>query len=335
MRTLTHICSQRKFAPYPSFQIVYEWEDILARSLGLRINAPGEISNIFHRRFEKNGLTGLYHALLPSSSLGVRFIMTATTEELCWNNRNSIPVLIDFWLEEEDLPAFFKAYLHVPLMLVSNREVYDFLLAHNCPFPVEHWALSVPDSYLERLARPVEKKYDFCVFGRPNPFFLRLLEEYSRRHPDFEYILNNGEIENRCYMSNKGRFVAKDTGRESYLQMIAATRVSCYTTPGLDEAKAESSRYNQVTPRLFEMLSNRCHVIGHYPKNQDTEWYNLSSVVPNVSGYEEFEMQLDRMRGLPFDVGLATHFLLPHSTGCRAAELSQILSRYNIRLVNK
>ncbi|MBQ2521752.1 MAG: hypothetical protein II537_03510 [Bacteroidales bacterium] len=332
MRTLTHICSQRKFAPYPSFQIVYEWEDILARSLGLRMNAPGEISNIFHRRFEKNGLTGLYHSLLPSSSLGLRYIMTATTQELCWNNRNSIPVLIDFWLEEADLPAFFKAYRHVPLMLVSNREVYDFLLAHNCPFPVAHWALSMPDYYLGRLDRPVEKKYDFCVFGRPNPFFMRFLEEYSRRHPAFEYVLNNGDIDKRCYVSNKGRSVAKDTGRASYLEMIAATRVSCYTTPGLDEAKAESSRYNQVTPRLFEMLSHQCHVIGHYPDNADTQWYGLDGIVPNTEGYDEFESQLDRMLAEPFPIEAAKHFLAPHTTGHRALELRRILEDHQISL---
>lgn len=330
MKRLTHICSQRKFAPYPSFRIVYEWEDILAASLGIGISAPGEISNIFHRRFEKNGLTGVYHSILPSANLGLRFVMTAETEDRCWYNRNSIAAIIDFWLEEKDLQGFYKAYRHVPLMLVSSREVYEFLKENHCPIPLEHWALSIPDSYLENLRRPKEKKYDFCFFGRPNPFFLRLLEEYSRNHPDFEYILNKGGIGNRSYESNKGRFIAQDTGRASYLEMIAATRVSCYTTPGLDEAKAESARFNQVTPRVFELLSNQCHVIGHYPDNPDTDWYSLSSLVPNIDNYEEFEEQMDRLLKTPFDTDACTGFLSPHTTGKRAQDLRDILKKHDI-----
>ena len=332
MRRLTHICSQRKFSPYPSFRIVYEWENILAASLGIGISAPGEISNVFHRRFEKNGLTGVYHSLLPPGNLGLRFVMTAETEDRCWYNRNSIPAIIDFWLEEKDLPDFYQAHRHVPLMLVSSREVYEFLQENHCPVPLEHWALSIPDAYLENLRRPKRKQYDFCFFGRPNPFFLRLLEEYSRKHPDFEYILNQGGIEDRSYVSNKGRFVARDTGRASYLEMIAATRVSCYTTPGLDEAKAESSRFNQVTPRVFELLSNQCHVIGHYPDNADTRWYALSSWVPNVDNYEEFEFQMDRMLKEPFDAEACAQFLSPHLTGSRARDLRDILDKHEIRI---
>lgn len=332
MRRLTHICSQRKFAPYPSFRIVYEWEDILAATLGLRICAPGEISNIFHRRFEKNHMTGLYHRFLPPGNLGLRFVMTAETGDRCWYNRNSIPIIIDFWLEENDLPDFYRAHRHVPLMLVTSREIYDFLKANHCPIPLEHWALSIPDPYLDTLRVPKEKKYDFCFFGRPNPFFLRLLEEYSRNHPDFEYILNRGGIENRSYVSNKGRFIAQDIGRASYLEMIAATKVSCYTTPGLDEAKAESSRFNQVTPRVFELLSNRCHVIGHYPANADTDWYGLSSLVPNVDNYAEFENQMDNMLKSPFDTEACTGFLTPHTTTARAQELRDILSGYDIQI---
>ncbi len=335
VKKLNRIISQRRFSPYPSFRIVYEWEDILSQALGVPVRSPGEISNVLHRRFEKNGLTGLYHALTPQCSLGLRYIMTATTEEECWYNRNSIPVIIDFWLEEKDLPAFYKAFRHVPLILVTSREVYELLLSHGCPIPVEHWGLSVPDSYLDRLARQQEKKYDFCFFGRPNPFFLRLIDEYAAKHPGFEYVLNKGSIDNRSYVTNTGRHICADTGRESYLQMIAATRISCYTTPGIDESKAESRRFNQVTPRVFEMLSNRCHVIGHYPMNPDTQWYDLSSIVPNVDDYQAFEREMDRLLKEPFDVDKASAFLKKHCTSQRAVELQEVLSKQSIAISRK
>ena len=110
-----------------------------------------------------------------------------------------------------------------------------------------------------------------------------MLEKYASLHPDFEYIINNGDINNRKYVTNTGRFIAKDTGRTSYLDMIKHTKISCYATPGIDEAKRETITFNQVTPRLFEMLCNGCMVIGHYPLSADTIWYNLSSVVPQLS----------------------------------------------------
>ena len=41
-------------------------------------------------------------------------------------------------------------YEDVPLVLVTNKEVYDYLKEHDCPLHVEHWALSYPDQYRRR-----------------------------------------------------------------------------------------------------------------------------------------------------------------------------------------
>ncbi|MBR5904988.1 MAG: hypothetical protein IKZ51_00850 [Bacteroidales bacterium] len=139
-------------------------------------------------------------------------------------------------------------------------------------------------------------------------------------------------MDNRSYVTNKGQFVCADTGRESYLQMIASTRISCYTTPGIDESKPDSNRFNQVTPRVFEMLSNSCHVIGHYPNNPDTDWYDLSSIVPNVESYSDFEIQLERMLTEPFDVANAHSFLSKHATSSRAKELYDLLEAHSITI---
>ena len=42
MRKLTRIQSQRAYANYPSFKIVYEWEDILAKDLNISIKKEGD-----------------------------------------------------------------------------------------------------------------------------------------------------------------------------------------------------------------------------------------------------------------------------------------------------
>lgn len=68
--------------------------------------------------------------------------MTAETKASCFVDKNTIPVIIDFWLKEEELDKFYKVYEDVPLVLVTNKEVYDYLKEHDCPLHVEHWALS-------------------------------------------------------------------------------------------------------------------------------------------------------------------------------------------------
>lgn len=65
--------------------------------------------------------------------------------------------------------------------------MYDYLKEHDCPLHVEHWALSYPDQHALEVIQ-WDKKYEFCVFGRPNPFFLRMLEKYASLHPDLNIL---------------------------------------------------------------------------------------------------------------------------------------------------
>lgn len=332
-RRLGQIFSQRKTAKWPSFKIVYEWEDILSESLEIPIYSDSELWKKFYRRFDKNGLTELYHRLVPVRDLRLDFVMTATTDGDCRNNKNTIPVIIDFWLSEKELPAFFKAYKHVPLMLVTNREVYDFLKRNDCPFPVEHWALSYPDRKLSVGNDRIEKIYDFCLFGRPDPFFERMRDEYAEKHPDFTFLITKGNEKNREYYTNKGEFICKDSGRQSYFDMMCKTKITCYSTPGMDESKRETVIFNQVTPRLFEMLSCGCHVMGHYPEDgADIQWYGLSSVVPCITNYDEFETCLDEILHRDVDVKGKEHFLSRHCTSLRCYSLKEILKKYDISI---
>lgn len=334
-KKLTTTLSCRKTAKYPSFKIVYEWEDILAKKLSLKIKSDSKWWYKYYRRFENNGLVGLYNALLPRKSLHLDFVMTASTKKLCRINKNTIPVIIDFWLKESEINSFIDAYKNVPLLLLTNLEVYELLKKHQCQIPIEHWPLSYPDQYAFTQDVNYDKVYDFCLFGRPNPFFVRMRDEYARKHPDFVYLVTTGTENNREYYTNKGDFVCKDTGRASYLEMIRKTRISCYTTPGVDEGKKAPAPFNQVTPRLFEMLCNGCQVIGHYPNTADVQWYNLQSIVPNVNNYEEFEQTLDYMRKHPVNVNNIKRFMDNHYTSKRAEMLVEILGRHNITLPNE
>lgn len=317
----------------PSWLIVNEWEKIIATKLNIPIINEKKISKFIKFRLDKYDLSKLYSIISLNNfkscgKLRLRYIMTANKKTSCFIDKNTIPIFIDFWITEDDLPLFYKVNKHVPLIIVTNREIYNLLKRNNCPIPFEHWPLSWPDTY--PLAKHFYKKYEFGIFGRTNPYFERLLNEYSKKYPDFSYIKSDGDINNRKYITNKGEFIANDTGRNSYFKIIQQTKISCYSTPGIDEGKKISSHYNQVTPRLFEMLSNSCHVIGHYPLSDDVKWYNLQSIVPNVNSYEEFERVLNSFRNTEFNVDKINCYLKQHLTSNRIKILKAILAKHHI-----
>ena len=318
-------------SPQPSWQIVKDWEGVLSEGLALPIRKDCRLLRFIKFKLNKYHLSWIYKTFFINRNYNLRFIMSAQTCNVCDVNKYTIPVIIDFWLSKKDLSAFYKAYHKVRLILLTNLEVYNFLKENNCPIPIAHWPLSYPDKYGIGDV-PLRKEYEFCFIGRPNPFFVRLIDEYCAKHPDFTYVMNKGGIDNRQYITNKGAFVAKDNGRQSYLDMIRKTKITCYTTPGIDEGKKLSAPYNQVTPRLFEMLSNQCHVIGHYPLSDDTEWYELNKYIPNVSTYSEFEKWMDIYRHTDFDICKAKEFLTKHYTSTRVPMLKQILKNCHIEL---
>ena len=332
-RRLAYIETDRLLCKSQSYKTVYEWEDILSTELDIPLRYYNRIRQLYHGRFDNNRLTRVYQEFHLKGDLHLLYIMRAGKSQTCRLNSNTIPVLIDFWLKDEDLPAFYDAYRYVPLILVTNMEVYQYLINHKCPIPVEHWPLSFPDKYALKDNVCFEKKYDFCILGRPNPYFLNYLDEYVKRHPSFVYIENSGNVNNRVYRTNKGEIVTDDTSRDAYIQMIRDSRVSCYTTPGLDEAKKDTDCFNQVTPRLFEMLANGCHVIGHYPDNgADVLYYGIHNIVPNVNSYDEFECALDNFIHTPFDYDKTRRFLSCHYTSTRCNMLKGVLGRHNITI---
>ena len=145
---------------------------------------------------------------------------------------------------------------------------------------------------------------------------------------DFEYVYSKGISVDREFWTNKGKFLGKDTGRESYIQFLKKTKITSYSTPGMDTTK--KANFNQVTPRLLEMLANGCQVIGHYPNSEDVIWYNLSSIVPNVCDYRTFEKVLDDMREKVFDYNKISEFLSKHYTSNSAQLLFEALEKYSL-----
>lgn len=317
-----------------SFDTLYEWEKILADKLGLKIEKQSKIINWVYRQIEiRLKIRDFVHHFFPITSLSLLFVMDGGTLKMCRFTKNTIPVIIDFWLEENQLKLFYENFKHCPLVLVTSAEVYHFLLNHNCPLNIEHWPLSLPDS--QRLSSDAifDKKWDLTLLGRTNPYFLEMLERYCKKYPDFEYVLGNNNIDNRYFYTNKGKKVGHAIGREAYLEMLRATKISFYTTPGLDLAKKETNFFNQVTPRFLELIAGGCLVMAHYTKNADTDYYEIDSLCKDIDSYEEFEKQLNMLREIKqVPIEKYVEYLNKHYTSERISLLVEILERNKIRI---
>ena len=311
-----------------SWQIVYEWEDIISKNAHIPIKYQTRFLRILHSIFNKLKLFSIAN-LSFGNNIFIHFCSITTPLPSTYWNKNVIPVLIDFWLQDKDIETFCKNIRKIPLLLVTSREVYN-KLKDKCLVPIEHWPLSLPDQYSIKKTTNYEKEYDFSFIGRPDPFFIRMIDEYCKRHPGFIYIQNHGDKGERYYCDNNGKFIARDNGRTSYLDMIKKTRITCYTTPGYDEAKKGANGYNQVTPRVFEMLCGGCFVIGHYPMSDDVMWYQLDKVVPNVNNYIEFESMLEKMLNTNLNISCVKRFMAHHYTSQRVGLLIDILKKHKI-----
>lgn len=145
----------------PSWRIVREWDEILASELHLRLKSENKFTRfVKFNLINKNGFANFVNKLVfKSNKLSLMYVMTAETRPTCFVNKNTIPVIIDFWLKESELDDFYLAYKDVPLVLVTNLEVYRFLKEHRCPLNIEHWALSYPDRY--KVNKDNEKNMNF------------------------------------------------------------------------------------------------------------------------------------------------------------------------------
>jgi hypothetical protein len=334
-RKLRYVCSQRKFASPPSFKIVEEWEDVISKFLEKGIKYDNKYLRKLIYRLDKLIFSNILCKAIPKRrSLKLRFEMDARNTKSLIIDKNTIPVIIDFWYKREDLQNFYEAYKHVPLVLVSSLEVFNFLKSNNCPLIIEHWPLSLPDKYIKtKLNDKIEKEFDFCFIGRPDPYFIEFIERFSEENPSFNYIQNNNDINDRKYFSNKGEFICSDQGRSTYLEIIRKSKISCYSTPGVDSSKTITETYNQLTPRYLELTAGGCYILCRYADNDDVRYYEMNLNNINITSYQVFKKQLTfYLNSKPRDINECFNYLQKHTTSSRIGILKNILFKYKINI---
>jgi len=324
----------------PCYQIVYEWEDEICKNLGLKIKNDYTLkkNNIFLSI--KSLLSSFINNIFSKnkSELNVYFEMAPRCIEKIYrglikinkntnNNSNAVPIIIDFYLKKEQLNDFYRAYNKVKFLIISSKEAYSFLIENNCPISILHLPLSLPDKYKLDLDKYYEKKYNLVLIGHCNPFLVKCLNKYCDYHPDFIYFYQKTINNSIYYVSNKGEIIGQYQSREKYIDLIRSTKIAFYSTPSIDKLDGYTNGFNQVTPRLFELMAAQCLILARYSDNDDTRYYNLNKYLTNIDNYTEFENCLENfLNATTYPQTEYENFLSENYTSHRSIKLLSYLN---------
>ena len=323
------IITKRKYKNWRSWQLVFEWEDIFKKELGASfVMNP---NNGFHYRLGKT--FGSFYDSLPISKFWPwpSFLYEMLTTERVTPHCNSsriIPCIIDWYLKTpEELRDFFKHYSNHKLILVTSKEVFDYLSLIDTPIPFGHLPLSISDKYRITPDTIFEKDLDVVLMGRQNPVLLEWLARYSESHPEITIVSSKREKDNYNYYTQDGKFVANAVGRNQCMDLLRRSKVSLYSTKGMDDDYTffNLNGFSQVTPRLFESMATGNHVIARYKENADTDFYQLNTIFPHTDSYESFKKQMDIALVQPVDMRAYSNYLEKHYTSTRVKLLKDLV----------
>lgn len=316
------------------FDIVFEWEDIFSEILEVDIETRSRLEYKFDevtRKIYKKTKIPFYKLFrivdFKRATSTFMFDMAVKRQDGIYNNHKYIPCAIDYFHDDQEYSLFVKAYKNNAFVLISSREVYEYLKLKQCPIKLYHFPLSLPDHYVN-INQRYEKKYDLILFARQNPVLMRFVDEYEYRHKDFSLVrrrYENGHFE--YYLSKTGEVVGLGDTREEYWNLVKMSKVALYTTPSMDETRPYSKTHgwNQVTPHFLEEIAGQCHVIARYPDNADTRWYELDKMCTFVDSYEKFEEVMDEYLSSDVDLQRYGEYLEHHVTSKSAELLKEIM----------
>ena len=169
------IRTQRNYQTWPSWDLVYEWEDVLAKELkGSFVYESKYLDNKYVKR-----IPDIYRILVTKGSTTIAFDMTPSLQDNLRNTKDVIPCIIDFYLKKEQISLFEQAYSRSSMVLISSKEAFDYLRTNGCRLNIQHFPLSISDKYRITSDSYIEKEYDLVLMGRQNPVLESFLEQYK------------------------------------------------------------------------------------------------------------------------------------------------------------
>ncbi len=303
--------------------IIYEWEDDIAREMGLPIvSYPSFYRGVNH--------FNIHSSLIGPRKNSFRFVTNGRDYDEPMNNGHIIPCIIDFFEKGDQLQDFYRKHSKNKLILVSSPFDYYYLKDNNCPINIGLFAYSLSDKYVV-LDNVKEKKYDIVLTGRQDPLLYSFFKEYVKKHPNVTYVKRGKEIDNdssktmEYYLNGKECLGAIET-REEFIRLQSDGRVTLYGLQGYIEGFSRG--FYHMTPHFLEIIACGCHVLAHYPSGKDgidAKYYEFEKFSPSIETYEQFESAMDCALNTEVDYNKYSEYLKKHYTSTRVRELKILL----------
>jgi hypothetical protein len=313
------------------WDIVFEWEDQMAITLGVplipigkkfnKIYNPSTLKKILNRiNFYQAKDRIFFHPKIYY----IAFHIGPPGVYSFYTRNDVIPVIIDFW-KYEDLRRLESIFQLSKIVLITSREVFNYLSPIVSRIKVEHLALSLPDKYLPAHDIPI-RDIDIIQIGRRNATFDLYMNQFLAEFPDTHYVSAKKIGEEIHIVSNQSGDMGIFAKREDFMSLLRRSKVSLVSAPGLDEDKSRTGGFSPVTPRFLESAACGCKLLALYLQNADFDYYKISQVAPVVTNYKHFR-ELANEYLMTDATPDYSHYLQAHLTSKRAKELLNKLQK--------
>ena len=178
-----YILSDRKIQQYPSWHIVYEWEEIISQQLSLKIVHANFLHRIYRgvvNRLVKYFGGHFFRFSLNPKKWRIVFIMqTRDAPKYC--RAGNIPIFLDSSMDTID--EILKATKKIPFYWVTCKDFYNALTRKGAS-NVIFMPLSISDKYFCTYHCSTHKTIDVLQFGRKNEQLHEWMLNYQQKYPD-------------------------------------------------------------------------------------------------------------------------------------------------------
>jgi hypothetical protein len=328
--------TERYFNEWPTWPLIYEWVDLIALSLNLELADSlrasvttfylDKVLRVTSRNIFGDNRMIIFADKLVNKRLGLYFELLPRTSFYFTGSKNTVPIIIDF-SRTTNLKLFYNAYKNCKAVFISNLQAFIYLKQCKCPLNIYHLPQSIADKYKITADTSFKKTFELIIPGRVDSILLGYLKEYEEKFPNVEYLYRDYINEEFMYISNKTGIRYRGQDRQEYMALLRASKVTLYSTVGIDGDEARTGGFSPVTPRFLEMVSAGCHVIARYPINEETKYFELDKICTSCDSYSLFENELSKaLNGDGPDMKLYESYLEKHYTSKRIEELKSILA---------
>jgi tetratricopeptide (TPR) repeat protein len=265
------IITTRYRSNWPTWQMVHEWEDILATILAVPLRPIGESCM-------------LPDPDCPPGNHDLMFLQLAGELRYYADNPQLIPIVMDLW--RDDFAEFVQLAPRFRLIFVTSLQAFQELSPQ---LPQLHYLpFCLADQHLDRSS--TIRDIDIIHYGRRNPLLEQYMERLLTEQPELQYVTTeafDNEQKVRIYSNQQGCLGESDS-RATFMALLDRSRISLVSTVGMDGSR-QTGGIDPISPRFLESMAAGCHLVGRIPENLEFRGDTISGHCHSVDSYEGFK----------------------------------------------